>query len=552
MYCLHQHKDDPRGLQENLLLIVPHAFGHHENCQSWCGYLKNPTSYVHKDLPGGKNLSGEDLKAAINDCLEPFTSTETTNKLAHLGSSQANESFNNMVGSKAPKIRHYGSSESQDFRVAASVSQFNDGLCYLENVAQSLHLSEKQAMHSYITTGDKKRQADKQRKSTRKFKRRRTELKKTKLRKKETKEQKEGTTYESAVGISASVPQVTSAMIKALALTLTQDEYEETVEIAVVQQQNVTSTMELNIQSIKEDDKAIFVLDLETTGLERCSDITQLSCLSVDKSQSVCCYMLPKKDIKPSASKITGLSTTYRNGQKILLKNNQEVPVHSFIICIQQLITMFKKAMDQGKTPVIIAHNGFKFDFPVLANSLKRFNLLEYFLEVPCLFVDSLVLLRQQSKQKECPIRNCKSKNITTLYRFLFDKEFSGHDATEDVKALISILYDSRLTVTHTEVLSLAKEFKDFAHDEAACKIRKVIGMELMQIGLSSSMSDKIVDSGMTYGRLKDVYRQKRLRGLLTALALPVSFQRMKDQKAKPRVTRHIKTLSTIITHFKQ
>ncbi|KAK3721436.1 hypothetical protein QZH41_020684 [Actinostola sp. cb2023] len=180
--------------------------------------------------------------------------------------------------------------------------------------------------------------------------------------------------------------------------------------------------------------------------------------------------------------------------------------------------------MDQGKTPVIIAHNGFKFDFPVLANSLKRFNLLEYFLEVPCLFVDSLVLLRQQSKQKEFPIRNCKSKNITTLYRFLFDKEFSGHDATEDVKALISILYDSRLTVTHTEVLSLAKEFKDFAHDEAACKIRKVKGMELMQIGLSSSMSDKIVDSGMTYGRLKDVYRQKRLRGLLTALALPGSF----------------------------
>ena len=35
-------------------------------------------------------------------------------KLCHLDNSQGNESFNGMVASKAPKTRHYGSSESND------------------------------------------------------------------------------------------------------------------------------------------------------------------------------------------------------------------------------------------------------------------------------------------------------------------------------------------------------------------------------------------------------------------------------------------------------
>lgn len=45
---------------------------------------------------------------------------KNANKLAPLGSSQPNESLNNTTGSKAPKIRHYGASESNDFRVACA------------------------------------------------------------------------------------------------------------------------------------------------------------------------------------------------------------------------------------------------------------------------------------------------------------------------------------------------------------------------------------------------------------------------------------------------
>ena len=52
---------------------------------------------------------------------------QNAGKLAPLGSSQPNEALNNTVGSKAPKIRHYGSSESNDYRVACAVGQKNLG-----------------------------------------------------------------------------------------------------------------------------------------------------------------------------------------------------------------------------------------------------------------------------------------------------------------------------------------------------------------------------------------------------------------------------------------
>ena len=54
---------------------------------------------------------------------------QNAEKLAPLGSSQ--EAVNNTIGSKAPKIQHYGACESNDFRVACTVSQKNLGQLYL-------------------------------------------------------------------------------------------------------------------------------------------------------------------------------------------------------------------------------------------------------------------------------------------------------------------------------------------------------------------------------------------------------------------------------------
>ncbi|KAK3082561.1 hypothetical protein FSP39_005383 [Pinctada imbricata] len=52
-------------------------------------------------------------------------------KLAHLGSTQGNESFNKLVASKAPKAYHFSGSANLNYRVAACVAQKNIGQKYV-------------------------------------------------------------------------------------------------------------------------------------------------------------------------------------------------------------------------------------------------------------------------------------------------------------------------------------------------------------------------------------------------------------------------------------
>ena len=133
-YALAQNRNDPEGLKQSLRAIVPHAFGKHEYCSvTWCGFLKDPSSYSHASLPHGNNLKGDKMEEELTKVIDMFI--QSAEKLAPLGSSQANKAVNNTIGSKAPKIRHYGASESNDFRVACAVSQKNLGHNYVSEVS---------------------------------------------------------------------------------------------------------------------------------------------------------------------------------------------------------------------------------------------------------------------------------------------------------------------------------------------------------------------------------------------------------------------------------
>ena len=61
-------------------------------------------------------------------------------KLSPGSNSQRNESLNSVFGSKNPKIRYYGGSESSDFRVACGVWQVNLGYQYISQTLESLNI----------------------------------------------------------------------------------------------------------------------------------------------------------------------------------------------------------------------------------------------------------------------------------------------------------------------------------------------------------------------------------------------------------------------------
>ena len=150
-------------------------FGEHNECGSWCGYNKNQDSYFHKNLPHGKDLSSDALRKELQVIFSAYG--DNSNKLAQQGSSQVNESFNQMVASKAPKSLHLSSSESRSQRVAAAVCEKNIGPSYVPSVFESADLSPGLHTQRHASRVEKQKKKYAERKKYLKFKRRKLELK---------------------------------------------------------------------------------------------------------------------------------------------------------------------------------------------------------------------------------------------------------------------------------------------------------------------------------------------------------------------------------------
>ena len=56
-----------------------------------------------------------------------YATADMLKKMAPLSSSQKNETANSVIGTKSLKIRYYGGSERNDYRIAAGVAQVNEG-----------------------------------------------------------------------------------------------------------------------------------------------------------------------------------------------------------------------------------------------------------------------------------------------------------------------------------------------------------------------------------------------------------------------------------------
>ena len=128
-YCLgcvlETNKNDSEATKQGILTITPHAFDEHSNCGKWCEFKEDPENYKHKLLPGGKGLTGQELKATIGKIFISFANQ--AEKLAPCGSSQANESLNRSIASMNPTAVHYGGSSSNNIRVATAILKKNPG-----------------------------------------------------------------------------------------------------------------------------------------------------------------------------------------------------------------------------------------------------------------------------------------------------------------------------------------------------------------------------------------------------------------------------------------
>lgn len=180
-----------------LASIVPHAFGDHTQCPSFCTQ-PDDGPYIHKYFKNGQCLTDENLKNKLMQIIQPFINC--VSQLAPCGSSQSNESFNNTVCSKHPKSNYYGGSESHCFRVAFSVCQKNLGYEYVITMYRYLLLSPGTFTAQFRKKKQNKSSITAIKRTDIPQKKRRSELKQLRSSRNLQFENKEGITYKSGCG----------------------------------------------------------------------------------------------------------------------------------------------------------------------------------------------------------------------------------------------------------------------------------------------------------------------------------------------------------------
>ncbi|VDI11824.1 Hypothetical predicted protein [Mytilus galloprovincialis] len=277
-YVLEQNIGNPEGIEKGFHATVNHMYGDHQYCtENWCGYLKNKQTMSTQTFLMEKNLSSASLKSDLEN-LFIRQMVPQSDKLSKLGSSQTNESVNNMIALKAPKTKHFSSSSSLNYRVSSAVLQKNEGYHYISELNTSIGLSpgnETIRRGSKLNLQRSKKKAKTQSKEWKK----RIFLKKKRAKRIVLSETKEGTTYQSSIGFQ---------------IDQKKDDIENIPDMPDDSDQVVTT------------DAPLVVFDLETTGLSRFSDITQIAACNVDRIFSR--YIFPNQPISAEASRITGLT----------------------------------------------------------------------------------------------------------------------------------------------------------------------------------------------------------------------------------------------------
>lgn len=164
--------------------------------------------------------------------------------------------------------------------------------------------------------------------------------------------------------------------------------------------------------------------DLEATGFERDSHITQIAALDEDSDEYFCTYVIPQKPISTQASKVTGLAlngtTLHHNGKAVKAVSIQEA--------LQDLIS-FRGNLPSKKPKILVGHNIKSYDCPILMNALRNCNIEDRFEEEVIGFLDTMKLFRLSFPSQ-------KSYSQQHLSKVLLAEDFTyeAHNALEDVK----------------------------------------------------------------------------------------------------------------------
>ena len=490
------NKNEAAKVAKELRNIMDHVFGNHFNCTSWCKYNEDAINYKYKGLPYGRPLFGEEMK---KDLLILFNRlADKADQLAPAGSSQRNESLHAMGTHRICKARHYGGSEALDYLVAATVASKNLGCAYVADVKEKLSMSPGRHTVAYKSQMQCNRQKQYERSQTSEIKRRRLFKKNEKKQSTQNKEQREGISYQSGMGLySTPVPNILVAM------------------------------------KIPEDCVPI-IFDIETTGLGMTAGICQLAAKVSGENESFMRYILPDRGFSFHASQINGFSIS--NG--ILMAHKAPVKTTPLHTVYTEFIQFLKKA---NASVVLLGHHAHKFDTRLVLRDVQMLGLLDEFAGVVKGFGDTLPMLK-----KLFPKRISYKLSVIVSAELGESATVGIHDALRDCEVLDEVLQKAieQNLLTKEHIVKCCIDINSCVQKEnnnlEVSKFRLLL--EPLRPHISEAMLTKMAKSQLTMEILTDTYCLSSAEGIKILLGESVN--------GKARVTRSKRIQDSIISYL--
>ena len=381
-------------------------------------------------------------------------------KLVPCLNSRRIESLNETIGSKNPQIRYYGDSESSDFRLACGVAQHNEGHKYVSKTLTALGINPSKQCEDYHEMLDSKQKKDNARKSTTKFKLRRRILFTNKTHKQTRKESQEAPSYQSNIGLNLD-PNAQQHHDENLSI-LTDIDLGECKRVlkdceALLQEPIVRPEVQPHVYDEQSYSYNFLMWDTETTTIGKAAEIIQIAVVIKDEQFYFSEYVTPETAVSWAASKVHGLTSQVLNDINVLYKDGKEVQSVSLQECLARLLNLiettrnhYNKETHKPVITVMVGYNSALFDTPVLLRSAVS-SFVDQLTSLDVVFADSLLLFKSVRKSElpsSTTLLSCKGNKLTSLYLHLFKEDFHAHDAIEDVKALVKILFKSSLEIT--------------------------------------------------------------------------------------------------------
>ena len=244
-------------------------------------------------------------------------------KLLQNVSSQRNESLNSTIGSKNPKTRFYGGSESADHRVACAVAQTNLGKQYLSKVLETVHITPRCTTTKQIQKMDYERKQDKIRKQSKEFKKRRKQLRNNRSKKDGQREFREGTVYQSGGALNIDDGILNACNVTANELC----NLEQLVSPFCLRRKRTYLFFCPNVEY------NFIVYDTETNCGGKKAEIVELSAIAHSTGALFTKFVLPKNGISEHVSKINKFQVVSTGSKKILRRNGIELSTVSLQEC---------------------------------------------------------------------------------------------------------------------------------------------------------------------------------------------------------------------------